>query len=426
MAIVVVGLLPLIYRYLLAWPQDQWLVDIEVYRWAGVSILTGRPIYTALTEAPQLLPFTYPPFAAVLAVPFALVPFPVAGIAWTGLQVLADAAIVWFAGWRLLRRLAGWAPVAAGAITAILIQLQPLQEGIRFGQVNAFLVLAVLLDLRDPRPRIISRVPPGVLVGLATAVKLVPGVFIVHYLICRRWREAGYAIAAAATATISVALLLPQASFAFWGGALQDPNRLGPNAGYSNQSLRGVLLRIGPDGLAGDAIWLVLVAVVGTIGFLLGRRMWRQGNSVGEVAVIGLLAALLSPVAWIHHYHYVAVIVMVFLAAGPVDLTWRGWWHALRHPDQTPVFGPGLWFALVVIAWFMTRGPWIGAGMGGSLIPDIGALILQNSGALMALVMLAMLWRISHPALPQQQPPDAPPLPTHRSAASPAKASAVG
>ena len=57
----------MVLRYLVFWPLDQWQVDVDVYRQAGVSILHGRPIYSAMTEAPQLLPFTYPPFAAFLA-----------------------------------------------------------------------------------------------------------------------------------------------------------------------------------------------------------------------------------------------------------------------------------------------------------------------------------------------------------------------
>ena len=87
--------------------------------------------------------------------------------------------------------------------------------------------------------------------------------FVVHYLVNRRWREAGWAVGAAAAVTLGTFLLLPEASFAFWGGALQDPNRLGPNAGTSNQSLRGFLLRVGPAGSVGTALWLACVVVVG-------------------------------------------------------------------------------------------------------------------------------------------------------------------
>ena len=96
-------------------------------------------------------------------------------------------------------------------------------------------------------------IPPGVLVGLAMSIKLTPGVFVIHYLVNRRWKEAATAVGTAVAVTLGSWVLLPEASFAFWGGALQDPARLGPNAGTANQSIRGFLLRVGPDGLAGTA-----------------------------------------------------------------------------------------------------------------------------------------------------------------------------
>ena len=107
--------MPVVLRYLVFWPLDQWQVDVEVYREAGVSILTGRPIYAAITEAPQLLPFTYPPFAALLAMPLALLPFGAVGWLWTAAQVAATTAIVWYAGWRLIHRHGAPGAARAGA-----------------------------------------------------------------------------------------------------------------------------------------------------------------------------------------------------------------------------------------------------------------------------------------------------------------------
>ena len=92
--IVLLAATPVVLRYLVFWPLDQWQVDVEVYRQAGVSLLTGRPVYAAITEAPQLLPFTYPPFAAILALPLALVPFGAVGWLWTAAQIAATTAIV--------------------------------------------------------------------------------------------------------------------------------------------------------------------------------------------------------------------------------------------------------------------------------------------------------------------------------------------
>ena len=50
-----------------------------------------------MTEAPQLLPFTYPPLRGDPSLPLALVPFRMAGWAWTLAQVLATTAITWYA-----------------------------------------------------------------------------------------------------------------------------------------------------------------------------------------------------------------------------------------------------------------------------------------------------------------------------------------
>jgi alpha-1,2-mannosyltransferase len=228
-----------ILRFLVFWPQDQWQVDIEVYREAGVSLLIGRPIYSAMTEAPQLLPFTYPPFAAFLALPLALIPFRPAAWIWTLGQVGATTGIVWYAGYRLIHRSGRDDPLVLAGLTAVAVWLHPVADGIRFGQINAYLVLLVLMDLRRPRPGLIRRIPPGVFVGLAMSIKLTPGVFVVHYLLCRRWKEAGTALGTAAGVTLAAALAQPASSIVFWGGALQDPARLGPNRGTSNQSIRG-------------------------------------------------------------------------------------------------------------------------------------------------------------------------------------------
>jgi alpha-1,2-mannosyltransferase len=396
LAAFVIGLaaLPPVLRYLVFWPLDQWQVDVEVYRQAGVSLITGRPVYAALTESPQLLPFTYPPFAALLALPLAVIPFGAVGWLWTVLQVAATTAIVWYAGWRLIHRTGEWAPLMLATLTAPMLWLHPVSDGIRFGQVNAFVVLACLMDLRRPRPGLIRWLPPGVLVGLAMSVKLTPGVFVVHYLVNRRWREAATALGAAAAATLGTWVLLPEASFAFWGSALQDPTRLGPNVGTSNQSIRGVLLRIGPSGLPGTVVWLLLVAVVGYVGFRLGRRFYLAGDSVGEVAAMGLMAVLLSPVAWIHHLHWIVVAIFAVLGADPLR-------------DRRRLLAAG-----VVTAWFLCRLPWWGIGwLNHAQWPELPGRLLQNADAVAALLTLGLLWWSSTRVAPFIGSPDRGTLP---------------
>ncbi len=67
----------LVRGYLIA-PPDQRLVDLDVYRTSGLSVLQGQPLYSVLTQPPQLLSFTYPPAAALFAVPLALLSWPAA------------------------------------------------------------------------------------------------------------------------------------------------------------------------------------------------------------------------------------------------------------------------------------------------------------------------------------------------------------
>lgn len=380
--VIVLAALPPVLHYMVFWPLDQWQVDVEVYRQAGVSVLTGRPIYQALTEAPQLLPFTYPPFAAVIAIPLGMLPFGVVGWLWAALQVVATTAIVWYAAWRLIHGTGSWRPLTLALLTAPMLWLHPVSDGIRFGQVNAFLVLACLMDLRVPRPGVLRRVPPGVLVGLAMAIKLTPGVFVVHYFVNRRWREAATAVGTAASVTLGAWLLLPEASFAFWGGALQDPSRLGPNAATSNQSIHGVLLRLLPQGGLATALWVLLLLLVGWYGFRLGRRAYLAGDSITEVAAMGLLAVLLSPVAWIHHLHWVVVVIFALAGGDPLR-------------DRRRLLAAG-----VVTAWFLCRLPWWGTSWtSDGWSPVFVGRLLENGdtvGALLALVLLA--WVLPRPA----------------------------
>lgn len=382
LAVVIVALaaLPVVLRYLVFWPLDQWQVDVEVYRQAGESILVGRPVYSAMTEPPQLLPFTYPPFAAILAVPLALVPFGVAGWLWTAAQVAATTTIVWYAAYRLIHRFGPWAPIACAVLAAPMLWLHPVSDGIRFGQVNAFIVLACLMDLRRPRPRVIAWLPAGVLVGLAMSIKLTPGVFVVHYLVNRRWREAATAVGTAVGVTLLSWVVLPGASFAFWGGALQDPSRLGPNRGTSNQSIRGVLLRFVGEGAAASVLWILLAGAVIGLGFGLARRFWLAGDSIAEVATVGLIAFLISPVSWIHHLHWIVVVIFAILGADP-----------LRERAR-------LWAGLAVAGWVLGRFVWWGVSLIASGQPwvPLGRL-LQNSDTILAAVALVLLARLALP-----------------------------
>ena len=328
----------LINHFVVQTPPTRWLVDLEVYRNAGISNLIGRPVYAAVTAPPQLLPFTYPPIASIFAILLALIPFGLAGWLWTLAQFAVLAALVWWLFREPAQRCGRWWPLALAGIWTAVGCLQPVGDGIRFGQVDIFLMALVLFDLGERS----GRIPRGVLIGLATSIKLTPGIFIVHLLVTRQWRAAATAAASAAGFTLAAFLLLPNASFAFWGGALQDPDRLGLNDGTSNQALRGILLRAHWDS---SALWLVLVLIVMVGGLGIARRAHRRGWFWHEAAAVGIVGVLISPVSWIHHFVWVVVALAALLqvrkllaaaivwALFTMPLPWWGQWRLQQGLD---------------------------------------------------------------------------------------------
>lgn len=375
-ALLAVSAAQVLLRYLVRYPGELWQLDLEVYRDGAANLLAGYPVYDWLTGAPQFLPFTYPPFSALAALPLALIPFPVAGWAWSVLQVL----LLWWATGIAFRpfvqRFGARGPLAQGAVAAVLMQLLPVSDGIRFGQVNAIVVTLCLADAARRVPDQKRWWPTGSLVGLAAAVKLTPAAFWVHYAVARRWTALLVSVGTAAAVTLVAAAAAPSASAAFWTDALLDPDRLGPNAGTSNQSIRGALMRIGPQSdSAQTVIWGLAVVVTAGLGFTLSAQLDQLEQPVAVVAAVGMVAVLVSPVSWIHHWHWGIAVIGAVLGDGRVRA------RALAALGLTMIL-------LLPLPWW--GGAWAGHG------PLVGLLgrVVEQSYTILAVLALIALWRL--------------------------------
>jgi alpha-1,2-mannosyltransferase len=348
-------------------PLTQRLVDLAVYRDAGRSVLNGRSVYGHLTAPPQRLAFTYPPFAALLSVPLAVIPFSVAGYLWTAGELALTPVITWWGFRRLWPRFGSWWPLALGLVAEWMTQLLPFRDEVKFGQVDEIVVVLCLLDCAVRRPRW----PRGVLVGLAAAIKLTPLVFIPYLYLTGRKRAAAVAAATSVGVSLLTAAVLPRASWDYWTGDLFHTSRLQPNDGTSNQSLRGMLLRTGlghgvVDGLLVAA--LVVVAVVGYRRAVAAQRV----DEVAGVALTGLLAVLLSPVAWIHHLVWLPLVIGTVVATG--------------RSRARIAAGLGLF------AYFAVSVPWTGFHMLHTAWPQPLARVVQDGFGLMAVALIAVVW----------------------------------
>jgi alpha-1,2-mannosyltransferase len=252
--------------------------------------------------------FTYPPFAAVVMLPMALVGWHTAVVLALLLNLAALAVVLRVLAGRAWRRY-GWYGCALAA--CLLALFEPLRDTFSFGQVNVLLLALVILDSRllaTGRERW-----AGWGIGLAAAVKLTPALFIGLLLVARRPRQAAVATAVAAGATALAAWVDPDASRFYWTRAMWDTTRVGRLDYVSNQSLQGILARLGePD----RALWGVAVLLVLGVWVARTRRAAAAGDWTAAFALTGLTACLVSPITWVHHLVWLLPSFAVLVRAG--------------------------------------------------------------------------------------------------------------
>ncbi|MFD0656942.1 glycosyltransferase 87 family protein [Thermocatellispora tengchongensis] len=318
-------------------------------------------MYDFVTPAPQLLPFTYPPVAAMLAAPLAWLSWPAAQWVWTIGVFAALAVAVAFAFRPLLEgvreRGAAWVPLLFAALMIACTYMMPVRDQVRFGQVDILLVALCLADCFARRPWW----PRGMLIGLATAVKLTPGVFLIYLLVTGFGRDGDpeqrrtlyMATFTATLLTVLPFLVIPADAADFWFGALLDTGRVGANNATTNQSINGMLLRLYLPGWLTTAIWVALLAAVAWYGFRRARAAYLSGDPATAVALTGLMAVLLSPVAWIHHLAWMVAVLGALAGAGRDRVrllvaagAWLyyvltiPWWGVTLRAAEIPVLSP--------------------------------------------------------------------------------------
>lgn len=274
--------------------------DLFVYRYGGRAVLDGLPTLQSADPVTGLW-FTYPPFGAVVMVPVALMPAWIAAALWTGASVGALAAVVVLVRRSLGRPAPGWwvALVTAGAIA-----LEPVWQNLAFGQVNAILMLAVLVDLVLPERRW-----TGVLVGIAAGVKLTPLVFVVLLLLVGRRAAAGRAVLTFFATIVVGFVMMPTYSTTYWTDRLLDASRVGPPALAHNQSVYGALTRL-LDGPPPTLLWLAVAVPLSVAVLVVGAGWWRRGDRVLGTCLGALAMLLASPISWSHHWVWVVPVAL--------------------------------------------------------------------------------------------------------------------
>jgi alpha-1,2-mannosyltransferase len=279
------------------------MVDLEVYRQAGSVLLAGGNFY----DLPGPLQFLYPPFAAVLAVPLAILPSTVVQLGWTAAGAMAIVAILHRFG------LQGWL-LSVGSAAAVYV-VEPIVQTLAFGQLGIFLVALVVLDL-VPGPRVLPRrlLPEGVLTAIASALKLTPAIFVLYLLVVRKYRAFWVAVITGVVITVVSAVIVPAASYEFWSRLAHGDTGLGHSIiYYTNQSVMADIVRIFGLGSAPAIGGLVVSAVVAVAGVWAAMLWHRLGDIRLAVNLCGVAGLLASPVSWLHHFVWVVPLAMSLL-----------------------------------------------------------------------------------------------------------------
>jgi alpha-1,2-mannosyltransferase len=240
------------------------------------------------------------------------VPQAVVEVGWTIAGALAIIAILHRCG------LTGW--VLSLVATATMLWVTPVSQTLAFGQVGIFLVALVFLDLA-PGPRLLPGrrlLPEGVLTGIAAAVKLTPGLFLIYLLAVRKWRAAiGCAVSGAAVTLLSF-VLAPAASIDYWGRLLHGDTGLGHSLiYYTNQTVYADVVRVLGLGSGAAKLGLALSAVVAALGVWSAARWHRLGDVRLAVVLCGVAGLLASPVSWLHHFVWVVPLAVCLLDRAP-------------------------------------------------------------------------------------------------------------
>lgn len=283
------------------------MVDLKVYV-DGAHHLFDGTLYDFFSE-PLHLPFTYPPFSALLFGLIAWLPWTLLRIGWQAASFGAVALMI-HATLRLLGRAGKGArnplPNIVGIVvtaTALAVWLEPVRTTFNYGQINLFLAALLLAGAASTKEW-----AAGASVGLAAGIKLVPAITGLYYLLQRRWTAVVAAIVSFAV-TIGIALIfLPSETIRFYTELMLDPGRTGPVWSAINQSWRGTLARLAGHDVSTS--WVVASAITIVIGVTATWWSLRAGDRTGAFLAVQFVGLLVSPISWSHHWVWVLPLLL--------------------------------------------------------------------------------------------------------------------
>jgi alpha-1,2-mannosyltransferase len=305
--------------------------DMKIYHGAVVWWASGNELYDFIAPS-TTLGFTYPPFAGLVMLPMSWLPVDAAG--WlNALASIAALAVVLAALLRPIVDRLGWPLWFTVAVaTPLALAIEPSRETLGYGQVNLLLFALIMADLVGLRWRAkrgthhdtvdsalarfaYSGTWAGVGIGLATAVKLTPALFVAYLMITRQWRAALTAIGTTIGVTLGTFTLCGEESRTYFSTVLWQTERVGAADMTANQSLAGLLARLYDSIETPGLLWLAFSVLVLALGLSRASSARADGDELTAFTLVGLTANVISPISWSHHLVFVIPAIIVLADA---------------------------------------------------------------------------------------------------------------
>jgi hypothetical protein len=294
--------------------------DLTSYLLSARALSDGQSPYGLDTP----FPYIYPLFLAFVLLPLAALPYGAAVVAWFAASVAALGAILVESAFTRIadgRRQGSDLAIAA----TILITFNVIQNNLLNGQVNFFVVLCCVLAVASAGPpeggHYVGRASPGrrelvagAWLGAAIALKLMPVLLVVYFLVRRRFRAVLVAGVTALALALAPALLMGGSGtvepgfsritgvYSQYARELLVPMMTTPagNAtlAYSVASVVQRVLGVGP------AWWLDAICALAVLGVIVAVdvRTWRRrGADLAAAAAYLVAIVLVSPKSETHH-----------------------------------------------------------------------------------------------------------------------------
>jgi len=308
------------------------LVSVAQLAWLGVAPDFANNLHTATVlrsggmiydvHAPLFTGYDNPPLTALLHLPFTLASFQSALRLFFGMNTLllaTSVALIFIAERAYLLTYPYWM-----IALAIVLNLDPLLDSLLLGQLDAVILLLIVVSFVAYRQR--HALISGSFLGLASMIKFSPALLVGYFLLKRQRRVFASAVAAIfVIGIVSLALAGLDVHVVFLRDIL--PTLLSGSAQLENQSLNGFFNRLFLDGrfitelLATPPLPQARLLTLASSMLLLGATIYLIRGKAGlrtdlrfdlEYSLVVISLPLLSSIAW-HHYMTWYVLPLVVL-----------------------------------------------------------------------------------------------------------------